>query len=66
MKPINGDQLSQAGHPRGQRRQQPSQGVGLHVQFGDAGALARNAEKLNMHKERLSQDGSMAIDVNTR
>ena len=39
------------GHPRGQRRQQLAQGVGLDLQFGDAGALAGNAQKLNMHMD---------------
>ena len=37
------------GNLRRQRPQQLAQRVRLNFQFGDAGTLARNAKKLNMH-----------------
>ena len=40
------------GNLSGQRRQQLPQRVRLHFQLGDAGTLARNAKKLNMHDVR--------------
>ncbi len=61
MQPIDANQVSQPGHSHRQRPQEPAQGVRLHVYFGDAGALAGNAEKFDMHKGDF-RDGSMALD----
>ena len=54
MKPVDDDQLSQPRHPRRERGQQFPQAVGLDGHFVDAGAIARNAEKLDLHMKNSS------------
>ena len=49
MQPVCRDELAKAGNRVGQRSEQLAEGVGLDLEFGDAGALARNAEKFNVH-----------------
>jgi len=58
MEPIGLDQLSQSRHPRRQRSEQAPERLSLNIDFVDAGAIARHAEKFNMH----FQDGSMAFN----
>ena len=49
VQPVGRDQLAQARAPRRQRSEQLAEGVGLDLEFGDAGALAGNAQKFNVH-----------------
>ena len=54
VQPVHADELAQRWNPRRQGAQQLPQRIRLHFQVGDAGTLAWNAEKLNLHKcERL-------------
>ena len=62
MQPIDGDQLGQPGICAASVPSNRPSVSACDVHFGDAGAVARNAKKLDMHNdERLSQDGSMAL-----
>jgi len=49
MQPVHGDELTQGRNLGGKRSEQLPERIGLHLQFGDAGTLAWNAKKLNMH-----------------
>ena len=49
MQPIRSDEFAKRRNLSRERTQQLPQSVRLHFQFGDAGTLAWNAKKLNMH-----------------
>ena len=63
MQPVRGDEFAEGRNLRRQRPQQLPQRVRLHFQPGDAGTLAWNAEKLNMHNVRASPEIDSMIEL---
>jgi hypothetical protein len=53
VKTVRVDQFAERRNVRREGLQQLSQRVRLHIQLGQAGPLAWNAEKLNMHAVEL-------------
>ena len=49
MEPVDSNQLAERGYPLGQGPEQVTQRICLNFQLGNAGTLARNAKKFDMH-----------------
>ena len=52
MKPVGRHQLAQARASRGQRSEKLTERVGIHLEFGYAGAFSGNPQKFNVHGVR--------------